>query len=1053
MKSLRLAAALFVSLGAVAQVPTPESVLGHKPGDDFFLASYDESLGYFQKLAQSTDKLKVVKVGKTTRGLDWYIAIISSAKNLASLDKYKDTAKRLALVKGLTDAQARELAHNGKVIVHIDCGLHASEVAPAQHAIQLAYNLVSAKDADTANILDNDILLLWFSMNPDGQNQVAAWYKSNLGTEYEVSNMPGLWQEYIGHDNNRDGYMNNMIESQVITRADLEYYPTVFYDHHQTAPFPARIWIPPFGDPVSLNPHPLMYRWVNVFGTAMAAYLDEHGMPGAMHRGRFDDWYPGFVDHVNNFRNTVSFLTETALYRYATPHFYTTEDFPADKRDLHTEVFYSSPWKGGWWRLGDAVRYNIGSSMSVLDTAAKNREELLYGRYKAGRDVIARFTKDPPYAYVIPREQRDKVTAALLVEKLMIDGIEVHQATKDFSANGATYHEGDWVVLMDQPFAALVKELFDIQKYPEIPHPPAIDAGRGGAGGGGGGGGGRGGRGAEGGAAPAVATEAPAAAPTAAPGGAAAAAGAGGRGAGGGGGGRGGTGGGGRGAAGGGGAAAAGAQAPPAQTPYDVTGWTLPMQMGVEVVAVAQPVGEDTRKTLRKIEHVEPIRGKVEGAGPVFAFSHDSNAALEAVNDILAAGGTVSFAKTESTIYASGAAASILQKDGVDAASMKEAPTAWPVKKPRLAIYESWSGNIDEGWTRWIFEQFHFLYTRLHNSDIQAGHLREHFDTIVFAEAGARQIMDGMAPGSVPGQYAGGIAESGADALREFVSEGGTLVALGNASLFAIEQFNLGVTNAVAGLNSSQFFCSGSLLKVELQNPNHPVNAGMPATPAIMFERNPVFDTRPNFRGRVLASYPRDRNPLLSGFLLGADRIQGKAAALDADYGQGHIILLGFRPQWRGQSHGTYKFLFNALYYSSAMAEPASEGGGRGGRGGRGGGGGGGNAQQAAWRREAESVRGVLSTLLDHNRAYFTARGPAAADQGKALEAALDAFQRDRLPLLDDLRAQVEDATLARNDAAWSAQIKRLAVDLRTRDFSASRLDDLLDQYKLAVLP
>ena len=186
---------------------------------------------------------------------------------------------------------------------------------------------------------------------------MVSWYRGNLGTPYEVSNMPGLFQEYIGHDNNRDGYMNNMIESQVITHAELEYYPQVFYNHHQTAPFPARIWIPPFGDPVSLNPHPLMYRWVNVFGTAMAAYLDEHDMPGAMHRGRFDDWYPGFVDHVNNFRNTVSFLTETALYRYATPHFYTVDDFPRDKQDLRTEVFYSSPWRGGWWRLGDAVHY------------------------------------------------------------------------------------------------------------------------------------------------------------------------------------------------------------------------------------------------------------------------------------------------------------------------------------------------------------------------------------------------------------------------------------------------------------------------------------------------------------------------------------------------------------------------------------------------------------------------------------------------------------------------------------------------------------------------
>src|SRR5437868_5946007 len=214
---MRLAAALLLLPWgcALAQLPTPESVLGHKPGDNFFLASYDESLGYFQKLAKATDKLRLAHVGKTTQGRDWYIAIISSAKNLAALDKYKDTARRLALVKGLTDETARELAHNGKVFVHIDGGLHATEAASAQHTIQLAYNLVSGADPETTAILDNVILLLWFSINPDGQNMVVNWYRGNLGTPYEVSNLPGLYQEYIGHDNNRDGYMNNMIESRV----------------------------------------------------------------------------------------------------------------------------------------------------------------------------------------------------------------------------------------------------------------------------------------------------------------------------------------------------------------------------------------------------------------------------------------------------------------------------------------------------------------------------------------------------------------------------------------------------------------------------------------------------------------------------------------------------------------------------------------------------------------------------------------------------------------------------------------------------------------------
>src|ERR1043165_2461035 len=220
---MKLAALVLPLCAALAQIPTPESVLGHKPGDDFYLASYDDSLGYFQKLAQATNKLKLVRVGKTTRGLDWYIAVISSPQNLAKLDQYKETAKKLALVKGLTETQARDLARSGRVMVHIDGGLHATEVAHAQHTIQLAYNLVTGTDPEVAGILDNSILLLWFSINPDGQNQVASWYRSNLGSQYEVSNLPGLYQEYVGHDNNRDGYMKNMIESQVITRTSLEY--------------------------------------------------------------------------------------------------------------------------------------------------------------------------------------------------------------------------------------------------------------------------------------------------------------------------------------------------------------------------------------------------------------------------------------------------------------------------------------------------------------------------------------------------------------------------------------------------------------------------------------------------------------------------------------------------------------------------------------------------------------------------------------------------------------------------------------------------------------
>ncbi|MCU1260129.1 MAG: hypothetical protein JWO80_3014, partial [Bryobacterales bacterium] len=466
---LRALPLLLVSLTLTAQtIPSPESVLRHKPGDDFYLANYDESRSYFHKLAAASDRIKLITVGKTTRGLDWEIALISSPENLAQLDKYKDTSRRLALARGLTDADARKLAHEGKAIIHIDGGMHSTEVAGAQQSVTLAYKLVSSRnDPQVDAILNNVILMLWPTLNPDGQNEVVAWYRKNLGTPYEVSPLPDLYQEYVGHDNNRDGYMNNMLESQEVTRTELEWDPVVFYSHHQTAPFPTRIFIPPFTEPISSNIHPLMARWLSVLGMNIAAYLDEHEMPGAVHRVGFDNWYPGFLDFTHIFRNSISFFTETALYRYATPHFFTVDEFPKERQELRSEVLYSSPWKGGWWRLADAIQYMQGASMSVLDTAAKYHEELLYNRYQAGRDNIRKFQTEPPFAYVIPQEQRDLPTAALLAQKLLINGIEVEQAVGPFTANGRVYNS-PWVVLMDQPFSPLVKELFEAQHYPDL---------------------------------------------------------------------------------------------------------------------------------------------------------------------------------------------------------------------------------------------------------------------------------------------------------------------------------------------------------------------------------------------------------------------------------------------------------------------------------------------------------------------------------------------------------------------------------------------------------
>lgn len=801
---LTLTAMLGCFSKSFAQIPTPESVLGHKPGDDFYLATYEDALGYFKKLAASSKRIKLVQVGKTTQGRDWYMAFISTPENLAQLDHYKEVSRRLALSRGVSDAEARKLAKDQKAIIHIDGGLHATEVANAQHTIQLGYDLVASEEPEYKRIREDVITELWFSINPDGQSMVANWYRQNVGTPYEVAPLPYLWQEYVGHDNNRDGYMLNMIESQVVTKATLETQPLVFYTHHQTAPFPGRIYLPPFADPISSNMHPLMLRWLSLTGMTIASYLDEHGMPGSMHQETFDVWYPGYLDNVGNFRHTLSFFTETALYRYATPHFYTVDEFPAQRQSLRAEMLYSSPWKGGWWRLADACRYMYGASMAVLNMSAEYREQMVYNKYKAARDTIEQFEKDPPYAYIIPREQHDSPTAALLLEKLMLQGIEVKQSADPDA----------WVIMMNQPFSGLVKELFEPQKYPQL-----------------------------------------------------------------------------------------------SQRPYDVTGWTLPYQMGVEVHAVTTPPSAKFKDSLKQV----PMKGG-SIVGYTAPFSHSENASLHAVNEILAAKGSVSFAGDEisATGIDKGKLDSILAANHLKAGTAKGEGKS--VKAARIGLYRSWTANMDEGWTRWILEQYQFPFVSLYNADIIAGHLREKYDVIVMPDAQTRQIMEGTRAGSTPQRYAGGIGEEGVDALKDFVNGGGTLVAFNNASMFAVEQFDLPVTNALAGVSNTDFFCSGCLLSIHVEDQKNALAAGLLPDPIVMFERSPAFDTKPEFKGSVLARYPKDRTPLASGYLVGPAKIQGKAAALNVDYGKGHVILLGFRPQWRGQSQGTYKFFMNAFY-------------------------------------------------------------------------------------------------------------------------------------------
>lgn len=852
-------------------LPAPEQVLGFKVGSDYHLATYEQAIEYLRILERASPKIKLFEMGKTGTGKPMIYAVITSEENMGKLDHYKGIARRLAQVRGLTDEEAHSLAREGKAIVYIEGGVHSGEVAPPQSQIELAYDLLTSEDAETRQILANVIFLLVLA-NPDGMTIVADWYHSNVGTPYETSRPPWLDVKYAGGNLNRDAYMGNAEETRNIVRlVTQEWNPVILYSHHQTAPFPARISLPPAPEPTNPNLHPLFIRGKNLIGSAMGYAFDQKGQVGAISRIVFDFWYPGYLDSFVDFFHIISIMTETALYRLATPHFYTLDEIPEEYKDFTPGVFYPSPWKGGWWRLRDAVEYSLTGSKSVLATAATYREKFLYGRYQMGKEIMAKFQNEPPYAWIIPQQQWDPPVAARLLNWLITMGINVYKAKEPFTSDGTSYPAETWVIPMSQPFALYVKAIFEEQVYPDLTKYPGLWQG----------------------------IVSPQKFPDA------------------------------------------------YLPPYDLAGWTLPYQMGFKASAASKPL----EVSLVPLKEAIPPGGAVEsGGGYAYLLSPKTNNSYIASNRILKKGGQVLWAHESFNIgdkkYPAGtmivlsnsvarAFMESLAKEldiDIGAAGSQPPVKTSVLKAPRIALYKPWVANTDEGWTKYVFDKYEFPFTNLGDAQVRAGDLGKKFDVIVIPSMSTDSIINGNKPETMPPQYVGGMTHEGVKNIKEFVEGGGTLVTLNGACLFPLDTLGLPVSDALAGLQAptrgfgeasaaqaAKFACPGSVLRMEF-NPAHPVSYGMPKVAAGMFYGSTAFDVISSFEGQTpvtIAKYPAEK-VLMSGFLRGENYIQNKAAAVEVPLGKGKVILLGFAVQNRAQPHGTFKLLFNSLYYGAS---------------------------------------------------------------------------------------------------------------------------------------
>ena len=849
--------------GQATQVPTPEEWFGFRMGTDGKLARWDRMVEYYRLLGGSSDRMTVWEMGETTLGNPFLALIVTSPANHARLDEFQRMNGLLSDPRGATETQIEAAIRDGKAVIVQSLCLHSTEVAAGQTAVELAYDLVTRTDEEMTRILDETIGIMIPCFNPDGQIMVADWVARTTGTEYEGVGLPFLYHHFIGHDNNRDAFMQNTIESQhgaqILFR---EWIPQAYVDHHQMGGYTARIYLPPYAEPIRPEGDPLVWREMAWYGAHMAYRMDEAGLEGAVNAAIYSGWGHFGFHWITPFHNIAGMLTESASPRMASPVYVHPEQLGGSRQlpEYTAQTTFPSPWEGGWWRVRDIVDRQKVAYMATLDMAARHRETVLRNAYLKAKRQTERGAEGTPAAFVIPAEQHDPLTMQHMVNKLLGQGIEVQRAGQGFTHEGRVYGAGTFVVSMAQPKRGVIRWLLGQTFYPRNSY--TVDP-----------------------------------------------------------------------------------EGNPIR-PYDMSGDVLAEFMGVRVDPIDSPVTESLTKVASPLEPAGTVTAGANG----YVLDGRMNESFEAVNLLWNEGVQVRRAERDGAgvragdfiVPASAAAnvaARIAEQTGVDFRALDQDANAVtrPVQRQRVAMYQRYyGGNIDEGWTRWLLEDFEFPYTTLFDAKIRAGDLNKSYDVIILPDDRAG-MMTGEATADraeeYPPEFRSGFGDEGVAALDAFVRNGGTLVTFAGAGDLPIARFDLPVRNIVAERPGREFWAPGSTLRITVRNED-PLGLGLPGRALATFtDGSQVYEALAGAESsnvRRIASYI-DRDVLQSGQLWGEDVIAGKAAMVAVRHGDGEVVLIGFRPQHRAQTHGTFKLLFNALVSRSAAgagvaAESASSG-------------------------------------------------------------------------------------------------------------------------------
>lgn len=905
-RSLFAASALALAATAppvVAQQPritTPKEQFGANYGDDYFLANYKQISDYWRKLEKESPRLKVQNMGKTAEGRDQLMVIVTSPENQQQLEKYRSISERLAKAEGLTDDQARALAKEGKTVVWIDGGLHATETLGAQQLGEMVYQMASRTDEETMRFL-NDVIVLFVHANPDGNDLVADWYmRSSVPGERTLTGLPRLYQKYIGHDNNREFFTSTQPETENINRALYhQWFPQLLYNHHQSGPAGTVVYSPPFRDPYNYNLDPGMLLGIQAMGTAMHTRLAMENKPGATMRsgGPYDGWWNGGIRNTATFHNTIAVLTE--MIGSPTPM-----RIPLVKERQIPSGDLAMPIAPQEWHFRQSIEYSISLNRGVLDHASRMRENLLFNMYRMAKNSIERGSKDTwtanprrdaevaarvrgaeslvwasqhapeyrdPRGYIIPTGQPDFPTAIKFINSLRETGIKIQRATAPFTVNGKQYGAGSFIVPTAQAFRPHVIDMFEPQVHPDVfPYPGS--------------------------------------APT---------------------------------------------------PPYDNAGWTYAFQAGIEFDRVLDAFTGPFENVTDW--NVPMPKGVVASAGGAKGFitSARTNDSYTALNRLLKSNERVLRLTDSITVngkkFGPGAlyvpagrntAQAVQQLSaqlGLDFEGTKAAPPAKskPLSQVRVGLWDNYGGSMPSGWTRWILEQFEFPFTRVFAPDLDAGSLNAKYDVLVFVEGGIPGAGGGGGrggggggtldePANLPAEYKGQFGRMSAERtipkLREFVNNGGTILAIGSSATNIAAHLQLPVENHLVEngtpLPRTKFYVPGSVLSMKVDN-SQPIGFGMPEHADAFFDASPVFKLTPQAaaQGVKAIAWFDSKTPLRSGWAWGQEYLNGGVAAVDAPVGKGRVLLFGPQITQRAQPHGTFKLLFNGIM-EAAMKGP-----------------------------------------------------------------------------------------------------------------------------------